>query len=257
MTILGVFLARRLPGLGFFAAPLVALVFLVLSKDLEHLHSTRKDLVLQHAVTRSANHLQQKRRFGEEVNVEMRKEKSGSWDAEEGDDGAAEEGQRERPVEGTVPQKATAVDAEDDDNKGDGPPHRKNPSSSSIVNATTSFQPRPPLSELIDSEGNVLTDDLQWLLDFSIVGFGKCGTSTMMEWLHRHPDLQCIQEEVWALSKGKPKGLIARLYRDLPMDTSTQTYKRGYKCPADISDLRVLNYYRKYWPKTKLFVGVR
>lgn len=33
----------------------------------------------------------------------------------------------------------------------------------------------PPLASLIDSQGNV-TGDVQFLLDFAIVGFGKCGT---------------------------------------------------------------------------------
>lgn len=113
--------------------------------------------------------------------------------------------------------------------------------------------PRPPLNNILDPHNGTITGDVSWLLDFSIIGFGKCGTSTLMEWLDKHPDLQCIQEEVWALVFGRPKGLIKRLYNDLPPGP----YKRGYKCPADVADLRVLNYYRRYFPHTKLFVGLR
>jgi len=128
---------------------------------------------------------------------------------------------------------------------------------SSSSKALAISPPRPPLEELIDPQFGNITGDVQWLLDFAIVGFGKCGTSTLMEWLDRHEDLQCIQEEVWALSFGRPKGLVGRLYHELPEDTPAKKYKRGYKCPADVADSRVLNYYRSYWPKTKLFVGVR
>lgn len=129
-------------------------------------------------------------------------------------------------------------------------------SSSSIVSHHFYPEPRPPLDSLVDSYTNDVRKgaDVSWLLDFAVIGFGKCGTTTIMEWLDQHPQLQCIQEEVWALSRGKPKGLVNRLYNGLPDGSQ---YRRGYKCPADITDLRVLNYYRRYWPRTKLFIGVR
>lgn len=74
-----------------------------------------------------------------------------------------------------------------------------------------------------------------------------------MEWLHQHRQVQCIQGEVWELKLGRPHGLVARLYTELPEGP----YKRGYKCPGDIRDLRVMSYYQQYFYTTKLFVGIR
>jgi hypothetical protein len=44
----------------------------------------------------------------------------------------------------------------------------------SRVNTKDNNPNLPPLASLIDSQGNV-TGDVQFLLDFAIVGFGKCG----------------------------------------------------------------------------------
>jgi len=111
---------------------------------------------------------------------------------------------------------------------------------------------RPRLEDVVAGDGTIIGDP-SFLLDFAIIGFGKCGTSTLMSWLGMHPELQCIQEEVWSLSFGKPGQLIKRMYKTLPEGH----YKRGYKCPEDIRGDHVMRYYREMWPKAKLFVGVR
>ena len=140
----------------------------------------------------------------------------------------------------------------------------KSTSDKATSTAVVEYVPRPRLRELIDKkEKTVLQTSearlfIKQMLDFSIVGFGKCGTSTIMEWLHKHPQIQCIQEEVWALSRGKPTNFIETIYKGLPPNiVDKPAYKRGYKCPGDIGDDRVLNYYRRYWPSTKMFIGVR
>lgn len=49
------------------------------------------------------------------------------------------------------------------------------PASSSTTSANaTSNSTRPPFKSLTDNKGNVKAD-VQWLLDFSIIGFAKCG----------------------------------------------------------------------------------
>ena len=46
-----------------------------------------------------------------------------------------------------------------------------------------------------DHRNNVIVGDLQFLLDFAIVGHAKCGTSTMMEWLGLHGQISCFAGE--------------------------------------------------------------
>lgn len=112
--------------------------------------------------------------------------------------------------------------------------------------------PLPPLNTFIDEEGHVIGDP-QILLQFAVIGFGKCGTSSLMRWLETHPSLQMLHEEVWALTGKDPARLIRRLHKKL----TDPDKLRGYKCPGDVLAYFIMDYYRKYWPKTKLFVGVR
>lgn len=130
-----------------------------------------------------------------------------------------------------------------------GPPEISNETSRS-----SSASQRQPLSAILNETTHQIVGDPQPLLDFAIIGFGKCGTSTLMSWLGQHPEIQCIQQEVWALINNKPHTLIRRLYHELP----DGQFKRGYKCPADINGgENVMRLFRTYWPKTKLIIGIR
>lgn len=112
---------------------------------------------------------------------------------------------------------------------------------------------RPPLDSLIDKDGNI-TGDVQFLLDFAIVGFGKCGTSTLMHLLAQHAEVACFRQEIWELIHSRPAQLVQLLYKNFP---PSPHLKRGYKCPAEITEPHILDYYRKFWPRTKLIVGIR
>jgi hypothetical protein len=70
-------------------------------------------------------------------------------------------------------------------------------------------------------------------------------------WLADHPELQAIRHEVYDLVKSQPGRLVTRLHQ------LTQNLPRGYKSPTDINQEHVVDYYRRYFPKTKLFVGIR
>jgi hypothetical protein len=109
----------------------------------------------------------------------------------------------------------------------------------------------PPLNSIIDEDGNIIGSP-QVLLQFAVIGFGKCGTSSLMLWLEQHPQLQMLTSEVWALTAKDPARLIQRLHKKLTLDLP-----RGYKCPGDVLAQFVMDYYKLYWPKTKLFVGIR
>ncbi len=114
---------------------------------------------------------------------------------------------------------------------------------------------RPMLEELVtDHRNNVIVGDVQFLLDFAIIGHAKCGTSTMMEWLGRHPQISCFSGETPHLSKGLLGLFIKRLYNGLDPDPLKL---RGYKNPTDVQNMRAVRLLRQYFPDTKLFVGIR
>jgi len=112
----------------------------------------------------------------------------------------------------------------------------------------------PPLESILNVVTDEIVGDPQVLLQFAIVGFGKCGTTTLLRWLSSHPQLQMLSSEVWALVSREPHALIRRLHRSL----SHPHKRRGYKCPGDVlSPISMAQYYREYWPSAKLIIAIR
>ena len=116
---------------------------------------------------------------------------------------------------------------------------------------STTATTRPPLKSIV--QGWNITGDPQFLLDFAISGFPKCGTSTMMTFLGLHPEAQCFQYEVYDLKNNKPAKLIEKLYNKL----LEGDYKRGYKSPSEIEHEHVRQHLATLFPQTKIFIGVR
>jgi len=111
----------------------------------------------------------------------------------------------------------------------------------------------PTLSSLVREDDGEIVADVQFLLDFAIVGHSKTGTSSQMNWLAKHAEVQMYHHEVHSLRNGKPKELVELMYA-LP---SGRQFKRGYKSPNDIVNAISMEAIRTYWPKTKLIVGIR
>jgi hypothetical protein len=112
---------------------------------------------------------------------------------------------------------------------------------------------RPAFHDLL-GPNRTIVGDVQFLLDFAVIGFGKCGTTTMMNWLADHSEVQCFRQEIWELMYGNVDTLISLLYFDLLPGSE---YKRGYKNPGEITQPHILASFRRYWPRTKLLIGVR
>ncbi|GKY93588.1 hypothetical protein MPSEU_000326200 [Mayamaea pseudoterrestris] len=120
----------------------------------------------------------------------------------------------------------------------------------------------PPLDSLIHTSNFIsptnytvtFDKNVSYLLDFAIIGFGKCGTSTLMHWLNDHDESQVLGVEMWSLVANRPAFLVARLHRSLQQSHQKQ---RGYKCPGDVLQPHAMRYYHTLWPRAKLFVGVR
>ncbi|KAL3791336.1 hypothetical protein HJC23_006065 [Cyclotella cryptica] len=122
----------------------------------------------------------------------------------------------------------------------------------------------PPLRDLIASDGDItIYEDISWLLDFAIIGFAKTGTTSILRHLsdlaHLLPSESCD-----LVVNG-----TAKLVRDMYKDRNTRLDKaerngdifeerlRGLKCPQDVSSEFSMHNYAKYFPNTKLIIGVR
>ena len=121
--------------------------------------------------------------------------------------------------------------------------------------------PFPPLESLVDLRGDDNDSvkpgaDLRFLLDFSIVGFAKAGTSTISRYL-RALGVSMLSEECCYLVVNKTAKLTRYLYQELPHDMSENRMPRGLKCPQDLSSDLSLPNYERYFGQTKLIVGIR
>ena len=149
--------------------------------------------------------------------------------------------------------------------------------------------PLPPLDSLIGDLHQNVTGDVQSLLDFAIVGFGKCGTTALINWLDDHPEINTIPKEALHLSRQRPALMVQKLYQ-MKVDSWMQHYQnhstslgvpadevavstdakdssssnqvmvgriQGFKNPSDIRRPEAMIYLRQHWPETKLIVTVR
>lgn len=122
----------------------------------------------------------------------------------------------------------------------------------------------PPLKDLIGGDGNIASyEDISWLLDFAIIGFAKTGTTSILRHLsdltHLPPAETCD-----LVVNGTAK-LVRQLYEDRNkrLDKAERNgdefeeRPRGLKCPQDVSSEFSMHNYARYFPNTKLIIGVR
>jgi hypothetical protein len=105
-----------------------------------------------------------------------------------------------------------------------------------------------PLESLITPDMRIVTHtNVQWLLDFAIVGFGKCGTTSLSQWLQAFGNnthniqttsyfvrVRAPGYEAEFLFKQRPAQLVRTMYTCLPWestkhDTTTTTTKSSNK----------------------------
>ena len=111
----------------------------------------------------------------------------------------------------------------------------------------------PPLDSLIGDNVSNVIGDVQFMLDFALVGHAKTASTFTMEWLAGQDEVAMYKHEVRSLGHNRPAELISQLY-ELPQG---RYYKRGYKNPNDIKNGVALGNIAKYFPQTKLVVGLR
>jgi hypothetical protein len=110
---------------------------------------------------------------------------------------------------------------------------------------------KPKLEKFI--QGWNVTGNVNWLLDFAIVGFPKTGTSTLMHYLQNQTQsIFIFTEERCELGWNQHVPLMIDLHRNY------EPYLRmGIKCPRDLEVDLALKNYKEYFPNTKFIVGVR
>jgi Sulfotransferase domain len=120
-----------------------------------------------------------------------------------------------------------------------------------LVSAVRSVSGPPPLDTLvIDGSETAINGDVQFLMDFAIVGYPKSATSSVVRWLAQQPEISMYDYEIYHLKDGQPADMVRKLY-SLPDGI------RGYKAPRDIHNPKAIDSFAKYWPETKLVIGLR
>lgn len=117
----------------------------------------------------------------------------------------------------------------------------------------------PPISELID--GNSITGNVSWMLDFSIADYPKAGTTFLMNYLRRkNEEIYINNGELCYLNRRNPSKLIRMYYRPHLQNSDNEGGNKiqfGIKCPEDLETEFGLKRYAKYFPQTKLIVSIR
>ena len=128
----------------------------------------------------------------------------------------------------------------------------------------TIYAPRrlPRYKSIVNRTSAEIIGDPQPLLDFAIVGHGKCGTTSLQQWLSTHPEIICPEQEILELSLGKnhETDLLARLYKEFKSSNGShniQKTKLGYKNPGEIRIPRSIRFLDRWFGKTILIVGIR
>jgi len=124
----------------------------------------------------------------------------------------------------------------------------------------------PPISKFV--KGYKIKGNIEWLLDFAVVGSAKCGTSFLLRYLGNSTETLMPKYEVCKMSKNRPDELVQLYYnaslvagkyhRESSSETSAPgKVINGLKCPKSLgTELGVANF-AKYFPNMKYIVTMR
>mmetsp|Transcript_31441 Transcript_31441/g.62285 ORF Transcript_31441/g.62285 Transcript_31441/m.62285 type:complete len:403 (-) Transcript_31441:4-1212(-) len=135
-------------------------------------------------------------------------------------------------------------------------------STSVVANKTAMKFSIPPIDSLIHPKNGKIIGDISWLLDFAIIGFPKSGTTFMKDYLNQSNET-CVYEREFCMKQPSDVPNLVRHYHDahLKLQQSLKdNYKKinfGLKCPGVLYRKHDLNIYRKYFPRTRLIIGLR
>ena len=124
----------------------------------------------------------------------------------------------------------------------------------------------PPLKDLIDKNGKVISD-ISWMLDFAIIGFPKSGTSFLKNYLNQTEETFVYHRE-FCIKKSSDLTRFVEVYHELHVrfqqqqqvqhnNNNNQRIRFGLKCPGVLYRSHDMNIYKTYFPNTKFIVGIR
>jgi len=116
--------------------------------------------------------------------------------------------------------------------------------------------------------------DVQFLLDFAIVGFGKCGSTSILNWFKAADSslVRALGNEPQWLTADRPDKMVNFLHVayatqqeqcikegtfDPSLPTLQQRLFKGMKNPTMVHRPPTRSYIRKYWGKTPLIISLR
>ena len=130
----------------------------------------------------------------------------------------------------------------------------------------------PPISKFV--KGYKVKGNIEWLLDFAVVGSAKCGTSFLLRYIGNSTETLMPKYEVCKMSKNRPDELVKLYYnaslvagkyhRESSLDKESDVHVpapakviNGLKCPKSLgTQLGVANF-AKYFPNMKYIVTMR
>jgi hypothetical protein len=126
-----------------------------------------------------------------------------------------------------------------------------------------SQQTRPTtLRSIVDIQTGEIIGNPQGLLDFAIIGHGKCGTTSIQHWLMEHDEMYCPEDEILELSLASRPQFLQRLVME-SLKAAEQQHPKiqkvllGYKNPGEIRVPKSIQFLSRWFPKTLLIVGIR
>ena len=97
------------------------------------------------------------------------------------------------------------------------------------------------------------SSDRNITLHTAIVGFPKCGTSSLLAYLRGHPEMRWSKRERCELCDGKEESLIPLMSEEL----GTGEFKYGIKCPRLLETTEAMEKLSSRFPDTRMIIGLR
>lgn len=127
------------------------------------------------------------------------------------------------------------------------------PPATVLIPSSLSTTTRPSSLPPLPVWGYNITGDVDWLLQFAIIGFPKTGTSTLMFHLQSLSQVGMFDDERCELGFNQQARLIRDLYTNL-----TQYPVKGIKCPGMLENTKLaMPNLQHYFPSADLIVGLR
>ncbi|GKY93543.1 hypothetical protein MPSEU_000321700 [Mayamaea pseudoterrestris] len=124
--------------------------------------------------------------------------------------------------------------------------------SSDKYNSTLNY---PSLDQLYDNSTNQIIGDVQFLLDFAMIGSPYAGASHLAKWLRKHGNVQLLSDK--SLQRKQPSQLVQVLHANLmstAKNNNNNTLRRGYVNTKDVQSAGSAKFVAQHFARTKLVV---